>query len=53
VRVLYISRPWLPRGKEDTGIDTNEKNDDVRQFWEKFRDPDFDPLPLQVKILAV
>lgn len=53
IRILYISRPWLPRGKEDIGTDTDEKNDNVRQFWEKFRGPDFDPLPLQVQILAV
>ncbi|KAM0715751.1 hypothetical protein Q7P37_008265 [Cladosporium fusiforme] len=71
VEVLYISRPWLPRGKESDELDEDEDDVSVRQLWAAFRkaktldtasdnsvipsshDRGSDPLPLQVKVLAI
>lgn len=53
MEVIYISRPWVPRGKEADGEDKEEKNSQVKKLWQKFRDSNFDPIFLQVKILAI
>ena len=42
----FVSRPWQ-NNKE------NETDKRVGPFWEKFRDPKFDWLPVQVKALAI
>ena len=72
IKVLFISRPWLPRTQP--GEEVVEEEGDVRELWAAFRrikvdefappnDPrpfesgtdavGSDPLPLQVKILAI
>ena len=44
IKVLFISRPWNP---------DSETHADVQTLWKKFHDPNFDHLPIQVKILAI
>ena len=53
IEIMYISRPWLPRGKEDGREDDGENNPKVRELWTRFRDSALDPIPLQVKVVAI
>ena len=51
VEVLYVTRPWKP--VKAAAKDFEGMNRQVVELWEKFRDFDFDHLPVQVKILAI
>jgi len=53
IEVLYVSRPWLPRAHGDRKNRKEETNPSVHRLWADFREPNVDPMPLQVKILAI
>lgn len=48
--VSFISRPWEAKSKDPKSA---EPSKECFEFWETFRDFQFDKLPVQVKILGI